>query len=179
MAPSREAEDVVFEAEAALRRQEADIEEVLAAVAAAQVLAERARAELDREAADATADREEEEKDARTGALGPSRQELQKRLDRDETTWRDVLTGRDTHRTAEAYREEIGRVVGQVVEQESAADPEFRKAFELMECHHGLEDPPVAFSDWPQPPTTTSDETTPDPADPPSGPGPATSFGTW
>ena len=44
---------------------------------------------------------------AREGGAGEAREALQRRLDRDETTWRDVMSGVDTHWSAEDVRAEI------------------------------------------------------------------------
>ena len=87
MADERWAEEnAVFEAEAALRRQQADIDDILVKVGEAQDLMARARAELDAEADDSRADREQEEKEARSGAVGAARRALQRRRDRAEPT---------------------------------------------------------------------------------------------
>jgi len=144
-------ESTVFEAEAALRRQEDDIHDLLAKVGEANDLMARARAELDAEAEDSRADREQEEKEARTGALGPDRRELQRRLDREETSWADVMTGRDEHPSAQAYREQVGSRLRTIVEQESEKDLELREGLEHMARHSRPGDPETRIPDWPTP----------------------------
>lgn len=172
-------ESTVFEAEAALRRQESDIDDLLAKVGEANDLMARARAELDAEAADSRADREQEEKEARAGALGPDRRELQRRLDRDETTWADVMTGRDEHPSALAYRDQIGTQLRTIVEEESEKDPELREGLEHMARHSQPGDPETRIPDWPTPePASDGRPAEGDrPRDEP--PRPSTSFGTW
>lgn len=44
---------------------------------------------------------------AREGGAGEAREVLQGRLDQEETTWRDVMSGVDTHWSATAVRDEI------------------------------------------------------------------------
>lgn len=178
--PRWDEETALFEAEAALRRQEADIDEIMAKVSEATDLMARARAELDAEADDSRADREQEEKEARAGALGSERRELQRRLDRDETTWADVMTGRDDHPSAVAYRGQISVGLRNVVEEESAKDPELRDGLELMARHSRPGDPEVRVPDWPTPETSSDGRQLPEPEPPRHDPPqPPNSFGTW
>ncbi|MFC7487885.1 hypothetical protein ACOCJ7_14895 [Knoellia sp. CPCC 206453] len=173
-------EGAVFEAEAALRRQEADIDEILAKVGEANDLMARARAELDAEADDSRADREQEEKEARAGEFGSERRELQRRLDRDETTWADVMTGRDDHPSAVAYRGQIGDGLQKVVVEESAKDPELRDGLERMAQHSQPGDPEVKVPDWPTTETSGDGRRLPEPEPPRHDPPqPPNSFGTW
>jgi hypothetical protein len=173
-------ENAVFEAEAALRRQEADIDGLLLKVGEAQDLMARARAELDAEAADSRADREQEEKEARSGALGPDRRELQRRLDRDETTWAAVMTGRDDHPSAVAYRDQIGDRLRTIVEEESEKDPELREGLEHMARYSQPGDPETRIPDWPTPEPASDGRRAPE-QDTPRGepPPPPSTFGTW
>jgi hypothetical protein len=175
----REDEDALFEAQAQLRRQEAEIAEVMAGVAAAAEVIERARAEIAAEADDTRADREQEEKEAREGALGSGRQSLQRRIDRDETTWAEIMSGRDEHASAVDYRESIGVGMQRVVEQESAKDPEFQEGFERLSTNADFQAPPVRMPDWPLPAGTDDDGR--GAASPKDGRGttPGTAFGTW
>lgn len=183
MVGHREAEDALFEAQAQLRRQDAEIAEVMAGVASAAEVVERARAELAAEADETRADREGEEKEARSGALGSSRQLLQRRLDRDETTWAEIMSGRDEHASAADYRESIGVGIQRVVEQESDKDPEFDEGFERLSTQAEFEAPPVRMPDWPVPEGADPDgQRRVPPGDgrgtaPGSAPG--TEFGTW
>jgi len=173
-------EGAVFEAEAALRRQEADIDALLAKVGEAQDLIARARAELDAEAAEAREDREQEEKEARAGALGPDRRDLQRRLDRDETTWAAVLTGRDEHPSAVAYRDQVGDRLRAVVEQETERDSELRDGLDHMARYSRPGDPETRIPDWPTPEATSDGRRAPEPGPEPGEPRrPPTSFGTW
>ncbi|MDT0214627.1 hypothetical protein Q9R29_12090 [Rothia sp. ARF10] len=173
-------ENTVFEAEAALRRQEADIDALLAKVGDAQDLIERARAELDAEAEDSRADREQEEKEARSGALGPERRELQRRLDRDETTWAAVMTGRDDHPTAVAYRDQVGDRLRAIVEEESEKDPELREGLEHMARYSQPGDPETRIPDWPAPEPASDGRRAPVRSEPRDDEGQSpTSFGTW
>ena len=101
-------EDNVDHLIAAMRETMAEMQAVTedlrreSALIHAEVEAERAalRAERDR-ALDDYADL------ARDGGAGEAREELQRRIDKDETTWRDVMSGVDTHWSAEEVRAEI------------------------------------------------------------------------
>ncbi|PRY63178.1 hypothetical protein BCF74_1029 [Knoellia remsis] len=180
MTDSRWAEEsAVFEAEAALRQQESAIDGILSKVAEANDLMARARAELDAEADDSRADREQEEKEARTGALGRERQELQRRLDRNETTWAEVMSGRDEHPSAVAYRGQVGDGLRAIVEEETAKDPELREALDQMARYSEPGDPEVRVPDWPTPDPTSDGRRSPDPRPDDGSPQPPNSFGTW
>lgn len=179
MTGRREDEDALFEAQAMLRRQESEIAEVMARVAAANALVERARAELDAEADDTSADREGEEREARSGALGATRQVLQRRLDREETTWVAVLSGRDEHESAVDYRNSIGAGMERVVDQERENDPAFNEGFERLTADSALHDPPVRMPDWPRPAAADHDGRRPVPPKDGRGTAPGTEFGTW
>lgn len=175
----RGADDALFQAEASLRQQESDIAELMVRVAEAKELTQRARAELDAEAEESQKDRADEEAEARTGALGSSRRELQRRIDREETTWAEVMSGRDAHSTAQDYRDEIGRGVTLLLEHEIEQDPELREGLELMARHTEPGSPRVHVPDWPLP-EEPNDGRTP-PPDAPNGrsSGPDTNHGTW
>ncbi|MEO7267649.1 MAG: hypothetical protein ABIW49_00370 [Knoellia sp.] len=179
MAGHREDEDALFEAQAQLRRQEAEIAEVMAGVASAAEVIERARAEIAAEADDTRADREEEEKEARSGALGSTRQSLQRRIDRDETTWAEVMSGRDEHESAVDYRESIGVGMQRVVEQEREKDPEFHEGFERLSTHADFQAPPVRMPGWPLPDGANHDRRRTAPPEDGRGTTPGTEFGTW
>lgn len=68
----------------------------------AEVERERARLRGERERAEA-----EYAEQAREGGAGDARRELQERIDRDETTWRDVISGADDHWSARDVRAEL------------------------------------------------------------------------
>lgn len=172
-------ESAVFEAEAALRRQEADIDGLLAKVGEAHELMARAREELDSEAEASREDREQEEKEARAGALGADRRELQRRLDRDETTWAAVMTGRDEHPTAVAYRDQIGDRLRTIVEQESEKDPELREGLDHMARYSQPGDPETRIPDWPTPQPASDGRQVAKQDTPLDDRGQPSSFGTW
>lgn len=153
----RELDDLLHRAQASVRRQEADVADVLAGVERARDLTERMAVEIERERAESLRERREEEEQARTGALGRERRELQERLDRGETTWAEVLRGADPDPAAAAYRAELGGRAQDVVDRLREDDPEWGAAFDRF----GPENP-VSF---PEPPTQMPDPT------PPAGPG--------
>jgi hypothetical protein len=66
---------------------------------------------------------EERARQARSGELGPRMQELQRRIDAGETSWDDVVSGRDPHPSAEATREDMRRNLDDLSEV-LAQDPE-------------------------------------------------------
>lgn len=76
---------------------------------------QRQRDEAQREAARA----------ARLGQLGAARKELQKRLDRGQTTWRDVMTGADAHWSSKEVRQELEKDLVSTIHQLAEDDPEF------------------------------------------------------
>lgn len=175
----RSGDDALFQAEASLRRQESDIAELMVRVAEAKELMVRAQTELEAESEESSKDREDEEARARTGALGASRRELQRRVDREETTWAEVMSGRDEHPTAQDYRDEIGRGVALIIEQETEKDPELREALALMTQHTAPGSPRVNVPDWPHPEEPQLDggaRSLPRPPRPSPGP---VDHGTW
>jgi hypothetical protein len=101
-------EDNVDHLTAAMRETMAEMQAVTedlrreSALMNAEVDAERAalRAERDRALDDYS-------ELARDGGAGEAREELQRRIDKDETTWLDVMSGVDTHWSAEEVRAEI------------------------------------------------------------------------
>lgn len=177
MSEDRALEDALFQAQASLRQQEDDIAEILKGVAEAKELMARARVELDAEAAESKEEREEEEREARSGALGGDRRALQRRLDREETHWADVMSGRDEHPTAVAYRKQLGDMMQTVVEQESEKDPSLREGLENMARYTEPGDPRVHVPDWPAPPDAVSDGRRP--IRPDAGNPPSQRPGTW
>lgn len=66
---------------------------------------------------------------ARRGDAGPARKRLQERMDRGETTWRDVLSGRDDHWSAQDVRDEVARDARREVDRLEAEDEEFRRTY--------------------------------------------------
>ncbi|CAN5503597.1 hypothetical protein BH10ACT10_BH10ACT10_24060 [soil metagenome] len=68
--------------------------------------------------------REERAKEAREGELGRETQRIQGRVDRNQTTWEDVLEGRDTDPSAVVARENARRNVADLAAR-LQADPEF------------------------------------------------------
>ena len=66
---------------------------------------------------------------ARRGDAGPARKRLQERMDRGETTWRDVLSGRDEHWSAQDVRDEVAREARQEIDRLELEDEEFRRAY--------------------------------------------------
>lgn len=89
----------------------------------AEIEALRAEMERDREQDDK--DRAEDEERARRGDLGPAAQELQGRLDRNETTMAAVLSGQDSHWSAVQMRRTFVDNVRQVIDELEESDPEF------------------------------------------------------
>lgn len=77
--------------------------------------------------------REEAQEDyaraARDGEAGPARKRLQERMDRGETSWRDVLSGRDDHWSAEDVRAEVARDARQEIDRLESEDDEFRRTY--------------------------------------------------
>lgn len=147
MAPApgeRELDEVIHRAQAALRRQESEIADVLKGVERARSITARAKVEIEREKTQDAADRRSEEAQARTGELGSERRALQRRLDADQTTWAEVLSGRDEHETAVAYREAVGVQARKVVDRLREEDPEWGEAFDRFGP-----DNPVTFPDPP------------------------------
>lgn len=140
----RELDEVIHRAQAALRRQESEIADVLKGVERAKSLTARARVEIERERTQDAADRRSEEARARTGELGPERRALQRRLDADQTSWAEVLSGRDEHETAVAYREAVGISARKVVDRLREEDAEWGEAFDRFGPDH-----PVTFPDPP------------------------------
>ena len=87
----------------------------------------RVELEEDREDPKAQAEEKEVEREIRAGQHGAGLKELQERIDLDQTTLADVLSGRDGHRSAEALRDVFGRRVDEVLAEEGedgdATDP--------------------------------------------------------
>ncbi|MEO5711419.1 MAG: hypothetical protein ABIQ59_16545 [Nocardioidaceae bacterium] len=68
--------------------------------------------------------REERAKEARAGELGREMQRIQGRVDRNQTTWEDVVEGRDHDPSAVVARENARRNVADLATR-LQADPEF------------------------------------------------------
>lgn len=68
--------------------------------------------------------RDQRAKAAREGELGPDLQRLQMRIDRNETSWDDVIAGRDNHPSAVVARQNIRTKLEEIAE-EVQQDPEF------------------------------------------------------
>lgn len=66
---------------------------------------------------------------ARRGDAGQARKRLQERMDKGETTWRDVLSGRDDHWSAQDVREEVARDARQEVDRLELEDEDFRRTY--------------------------------------------------
>ncbi|WP_051217883.1 hypothetical protein [Nocardioides insulae] len=79
------------------------------------------RASYQREKAGRDAERAER---WRRGEDGPELQRIQRRIDAGETTWDDVVSGRDEHPSAQTVRERITDNLDQLAEA-LAEDPEF------------------------------------------------------
>lgn len=90
----------------------------------AEVEAERAQLRAARE--EALAEYAEE---ARDGEAGRARAELQRRIDDDETTWRDVMSGADEHWSAVAVREEVAGDARAEVDRIELSDPEAARRY--------------------------------------------------
>jgi hypothetical protein len=68
--------------------------------------------------------REERTKEAREGELGREMQRLQARVDRNQTTWEDVVEGRDNDPSAVVARENARRNIADL-SRRLQADPEY------------------------------------------------------
>ena len=68
--------------------------------------------------------RGERAREAREGELGRDMQRLQMRVDRGETTWEDVLEGRDDHPSAIVARDNVRHNIADLATQ-LQTDPEF------------------------------------------------------
>ncbi len=68
--------------------------------------------------------REERAKEAREGELGREMKRLQARVDRNQTTWEDVVEGRDNDPSAVVARENARRNIADLSRQ-LQADPEY------------------------------------------------------
>lgn len=90
----------------------------------AQVEAERAALRADRLRAG-----EEYAERARAGEAGRAREELQRRIDREETTWRAVMSGADQHWSAVEVRDEIAGDARAEVDRMELEDPELSESY--------------------------------------------------
>jgi hypothetical protein len=98
--------------------------ETAGAVSSLRSMAASIRKEHEQFKREAEKRREQRDRDARTGELGRDVQRLQERVDRRETTWGDVLEGRDTHPSATVARQNVQRGVDALAVQVQA-DPDF------------------------------------------------------
>jgi hypothetical protein len=78
---------------------------------------------------------------ARDGDLGRARQELQERLDRNETTWRAVMAGTDTHWSAAQVRAEVVGDARETIDRLEQEDPEFSRQYREIATLRGDEAP--------------------------------------
>lgn len=78
----------------------------------------RLELEEEREDPKAQAEEKEVEREIRSGRHGQGLKELQERIDLDQTTLADVLSGRDAHWSADALRDVFGRRVDEVLAEE-------------------------------------------------------------
>ena len=85
----------------------------------AEVDAERAQLRAARERAT-----EEYADEAREGEAGRAREELQRRIDEEKTTWRAVMSGEDQHWSAVEVREEVVGDARAEVDRIELEDPE-------------------------------------------------------
>lgn len=108
----REIEQVTAQLRATSRQLEADLQGQLD--------------ELRRQRRDAEGEYAEQ---ARRGEAGKARQRLQERMDRGETTWREVLSGRDDHWSAEDVREEVVRDTRAEIDRLELQDEDFRRTY--------------------------------------------------
>ena len=72
---------------------------------------------------------EEYAEQARDGDAGRAREELQKRIDREETTWRAVMSGEDQHWSAVEVRDEIVGDARGEVDQLEREDPRLSEQY--------------------------------------------------
>jgi hypothetical protein len=78
--------------------------------------------------------RAERAREAREGELGRDMQRLQQRVDQNETTWEDVLEGRDEHPSAAVARHNARRNIADLAQQ-LQADPEFVEEQDELRRH--------------------------------------------
>ena len=88
----------------------------------------RVELEEEREDPKAQAEEKELEREIRAGKHGPGLKQLQERIDLDQTSMADVLSGRDGHWSADALRDVFGDRVDAVISEErlepDAGEPE-------------------------------------------------------
>lgn len=119
---------------AALRAQMAD------ALAEMQAVADQLRsrsadflAEVDAERAALRAARSRAQAEyaetAREGGAGRAREELQRRIENDETTWREVISGADDHWSAQDVRAELVGDARIQIDQLELSDPDFAEQY--------------------------------------------------
>lgn len=90
----------------------------------AEVDQERARLRAERERAQAAYAEQ-----ARDGQAGDARRVLQDRIDDDETTWRDVISGADEHWSAREVRAELVTDARAEVDAIEESDPELARRY--------------------------------------------------
>jgi hypothetical protein len=90
----------------------------------AEVEQERQRLRADRERAEA-----EYAEQARDGQAGDARRELQERIDNDETTWREVISGADDHWSAREVRAELVTDARSEIDAIEESDPDLAQRY--------------------------------------------------
>ena len=129
MAADHELERSLGELRASGRRLDDDLAEFRRGLSSARAEVDRLRAAAVAERRRDLAEDAQARDSARRGEQGPAMQELQRRLDRDETSMRAVMTGEDEHWSAREVRAAVvggfRRAVDDLVEE----DPEFSDRF--------------------------------------------------
>lgn len=90
----------------------------------AEVEQERARLRAERERAEVAYAEQ-----ARDGEAGDARRELQKRIDDEETTWREVISGADEHWSAREVRSELVGDARAEIDAIEESDPELARRY--------------------------------------------------
>ncbi len=90
-------------------------------------------AEVDQERGRLRAERERAEtayaEQARDGEAGDARRELQRRIDDEETSWRDVISGADEHWSAREVRSELVSDARTEIDAIEESDPELARTY--------------------------------------------------
>lgn len=87
------------------------------------------RAQIDAERREDAARNARAEEEVRRGEYGRALQEVQRRIDRRETTMPDVLSGADTHWSAVEVRRDLVTSVRRTIDELEEEDPEFSAAY--------------------------------------------------
>lgn len=142
----REAEDLLYQAEAALARGRDDIAALLAEVDEVNAFVTEQRDLLDGERDENRRLETEEEARARSGELGRARRVVQERIDADETTWRAVMGDEDQHWSAVETRAEMIGAVRHAIDVMEQADPEFASEYRAAALGRDPLEPPGVWS---------------------------------